>query len=355
MSTSGVSNARQMYATDTEIRALLPQLDITAAYSDYPLRPDDQIQPCSVDLRLDTTFWIPRRLPSLILRPWARGAIDLRRSRLHEVSPRRYWRQISLKPGESFTLKPGRMVLCRVYEEFTVPSRFAGKVEGRSSYARLGLMIHCAADFINPGWRGHMPLELVNFNRNSIRIVPFMPICQLMLVKLSDEPARTYGDVRLSSKYVGDDGGPSYWWRDQLVSDLLADLGDRDLAVGVQEGILDELGEEPSLDVLVRLERFARELPVGEVDNAQSMLLRFSKKEASTKRNHTLARTTAKAAPGFILAAAIGANFEDVAGWVMVLFAVILVLSLAPSWYAWTIAEGEYLTEDRLRKGDPPA
>src|SRR5205085_4347843 len=120
----------------------------------------------------------------------------------------------------SIVLKPSEMLLGRTYEIFTIPKDHAGKLEGRSSFARLGLAVHCSADFINPGYRGHMPLQLINFSRSSIRVFPLIPICQLILVRLSSTPTRVYGDRELSSKYMDDDGGPSYWWRDKRIKSL---------------------------------------------------------------------------------------------------------------------------------------
>lgn len=122
------------------------------------------------------------------------------------------------------------MLLGRTYDSFTIPPTLAGKLEGRSSFARMGLATHCSADFINPGYRGKMPLQLVNFGRTTIRLVPFVPICQLIFIQVSSHPERLYGERELSSKYMDDDGGPSYWWRDKRVKELQAALREHDLA-----------------------------------------------------------------------------------------------------------------------------
>jgi deoxycytidine triphosphate deaminase len=83
--------------------------------------------------------------------------------------PRRHWRKILLGAGESIKLRPGEMILGRTFEAFSIPRSCAGKLEGRSSFARMGLAIHCSADFINPAWRGRMPLQLTNLGASSIR------------------------------------------------------------------------------------------------------------------------------------------------------------------------------------------
>ncbi len=135
-------------------------------------------------------------------------------------------------------IKPGH-VLMGGSTDARIPPGHAGKIEGRSSYARLGLAVHCTGDFINPGWEGFMPLQLCNFGPYPLRIAPYFSICQLMIVRLSAESARSYGDQELRSKYINDDGGPSLWWRDARVSQLQLRLG----AVNVSERIRQEIVE----------------------------------------------------------------------------------------------------------------
>ena len=216
-----------MYLSDREIKALLPDLGIDGPNSTLPFDPNGQIQPCSIDLRVANVFWVRRRGRRVgrWRRPGRAYAIDLRRAHVNELDPRRDWRRRELGEGEVLTIKPGQSVMARIYERVRTPPSCAGKIEGRSSYARLGLAIHCTGDFINPGWEGYMPLQLFNCGPYAIRVTPYVPLCQLILVKLSSRPDRTYGDVELNSKYVNDDGGPSLWWRDEQVRKLQERLG----------------------------------------------------------------------------------------------------------------------------------
>ena len=116
-----------MYLSDTDIRLRLAELDIECLDPAHPFQPDEQIQPCSIDLRLSNIFWEPRR-----------GAtIDLRKSALLVLQPRRYYRRKALRPEEYVTLKPGRMLIASTYEKFSVPITCAAKIEGRSSFGRL--------------------------------------------------------------------------------------------------------------------------------------------------------------------------------------------------------------------------
>lgn len=270
-----------MYLTDKEIFEKLNDLNIECSNPKEPFRPEEQIQPCSIDLRLDNVFWIPKKA----------GTIDLRKSKLLELSPRRYWKKVVLKKGEYLTLKPGELILGRIYEKFTIPPNCAGKIEGRSSFARMGLGVHISGDFINPGYRGHMPLQLVNYNPNPIKLYPYIPICQLMLIRLSGRPERLYGERELQSKYIDDDGGPSYWWRDKRIRRLQDRLKEFDIILRIQEEILEKIGaQEP--EVIERFEKFITKLSIDEFENVEYILEKFLEHEEKLRKRGKLLKNT---------------------------------------------------------------
>ena len=267
-----------MYLADRDIRNLLPDLAIRAEHPGHEFNEGEQIQPCSVDLRLSNVVW-RRRRTHWTRRLLRRGpTVDLRKSHVQEIDPRREWRKVVLTDGESVTIRPGEVLMTRIYERFRIPDGYAGKVEGRSSYARIGLAVHCTGDFINPGWSGFMPLQLYNASPFPIKILPYLPICQLMIIRLSSKPERTYGDEELASKYVNDDGGPSYWWRDRSVKELHSRLGNANVPVGIQNEIVDLVRFEDA-ELLERFERFVGRKRTGEVENADSVLDEFARKE----------------------------------------------------------------------------
>ena len=173
-----------MYLCDRDLRLLLPDLRVLVEEGSDPFDAEVQVQPASIDLRLSHVFWRPQR----------RFPVDLRRTRLLEIQPRRYYRKVRLGLGETMTLKPGELLLGRTLEEFTIPNGYAAELIGRSSFARMGLMISATGGFINPGWRGRMPLQLVNFGPNPIRLVAELPICQILIAKLTGIEERPYGD-----------------------------------------------------------------------------------------------------------------------------------------------------------------
>ena len=104
-----------MQASDRQIRELLSRLDFATEPGFSAFSAAEQVQPASIDLRLSGVFWKPLRL----------FTIDLRRSKLLEISPRRYYRKVQLEQCESIILKPRELLLGRTLEEFSVPNGFA--------------------------------------------------------------------------------------------------------------------------------------------------------------------------------------------------------------------------------------
>jgi deoxycytidine triphosphate deaminase len=257
-----------MYVCDQQLRGLLPQLDIRIEDEAEPFNADDQLQPASIDFRLSHIFWKPQR----------RSTLDLRRSRLLEIQPRRYYRRTQLAAGEAITLRPFELLLGRTLEQFSIPNGYAGDLTGRSSFARLGLMINANGGFINPGWRGHMPLQLVNFSPNPIRLIPGIAICQVRLTKLTELAERPYGHPRLESKYLNDDGGPSYWWRDKRVKRLHSVLAEKLVEEKIQRDI-EEVIDSREPEVIERLEAQIGSMRVDDLQSADSVLERFAETE----------------------------------------------------------------------------
>jgi deoxycytidine triphosphate deaminase len=263
-----------MYLIDKEIKAKLAEINFECGNDKHQFDAVGQIQPCSVDLRLDSVFWKPKRKTK---------SIDLRKSKLLELSSRSIWHETNLKEGEHIEIKPGEFILGRTYEKYTIPKDCAGKLEGRSSISRLGLAMQIGSDFINPDWRGHMPLQLVNYSKTTIKIYPYIPICQLMFIKLNEIPERLYGEEELQSKYMEDDGGPSYWWRDKRIKSLQETFHKKDIALNIQENILASLGVSDP-DIIYRFEKFASKLNKGDISNTDWALQKFTDREKIWQR-----------------------------------------------------------------------
>jgi deoxycytidine triphosphate deaminase len=218
----------------------------------------------------------------------------LRKAVILQNDPRRYWKKRVLHEGEFITLRPGRLLLGRTYEEFSVPGDCAGKIEGRSSFARLGLNVHCTQDFANPGYRGHMPLQLYDSSPSPIRIFPYIPICQLILIRLSSTPTQLYGIKQLQSKYMNDDGGPSYWWRDDRIKRLQEALRATDISLDIQDRVLQKF-----------VEAVGQEATEGE----EVLLNEFLKSETRKRKRERMFRIASPAVFSILGSASIGSLF----------------------------------------------
>ncbi len=161
----------------------------------------DQWGEASIDLRLGFGFTILEGLPGMTLSV-AEG--------MQAISKAGFWKTKELRERdahgkrESFTLEPGEFVLAMTHESVRVPNGLIGLVEGRSTYARLGLSMHQTAPWIQPGWSGPIVLEIMNHGPLNIQLTPLIDRpCQLTFLQLSDElpQSMSYGS-RPSDRYM---------------------------------------------------------------------------------------------------------------------------------------------------------
>ncbi|WP_130011391.1 dCTP deaminase [Serinicoccus sediminis] len=175
---------------------LLSDRDILASIDAGRVRLDPwdptMVQPSSVDIRLDRYFRLFDNHKYPVIDP-AQEQPDL--TRLVEVDP-----------GESFVLHPGEFVLGSTYEEVSLPDDIAARVEGKSSLGRLGLLTHATAGFVDPGFSGHVTLELSNVATLPIVLHPGMKIGQLCFFRLSSASEQPYGSAQKGSHYQGQRG-----------------------------------------------------------------------------------------------------------------------------------------------------
>lgn len=134
---------------------------------------DGHVQPASIDLRLGSKFRTDER----------------------EVTH-----------FETCAIYPGQFLLGHTIEWINLPACYAARVEGRSSWGRLGLLVHATAGFIDPGFEGHITLELYNLTRKTIRLPVGERICQITLFQLTSPAEHPYGSPGLGSHYQGQTG-----------------------------------------------------------------------------------------------------------------------------------------------------
>lgn len=113
--------------------------------------------------------------------------------------------EIELPDGKAFFLHPGELALAVTMESVTLPGNVVGWLDGRSSLARLGLMVHVTAHRIDPGWSGNIVLEFFNSGKLPLALRPKMKIGALSFEVLSDFAEKPY-NARLDAKYKGQDG-----------------------------------------------------------------------------------------------------------------------------------------------------
>ena len=176
-----------MLLSDRDIRAEI-------ASGRVVLTPYDEtmVQPSSVDVRLDRYFRLFDNHKYPVIDP-AEDQPEL--TRLVEVGP-----------DEPLVLHPGEFVLGSTYEVTTLPDDVAARLEGKSSLGRLGLLTHSTAGFIDPGFSGHVTLELSNVATLPIKLWPGMKIGQLCFFRLSSPAEHPYGSERYGSRYQGQRG-----------------------------------------------------------------------------------------------------------------------------------------------------
>lgn len=147
------------------------------------------IQPASVDVHMD------------------RKILVFRNSRMPYIDVRRDIKDLTelqmIEDDQPFILHPGEFVLASTLEHIEVPDDLVARLEGKSSLGRIGLLIHSTAGYVDPGWKGHLTLELSNVANLPVTLYSGMKIGQISFLRLSSPADNLYGSKALGSKYQG--------------------------------------------------------------------------------------------------------------------------------------------------------
>lgn len=148
---------------------------------------DGCVQPASVDLHLDRNILVFKnnRVPYVDVRATNDRLTDM----------------ITIGDDDPFMLHPGEFVLGSTLEHVEVPADLVARLEGKSSLGRIGLLIHSTAGYVDPGWKGHLTLELSNVSNLPITLYHRMKIGQISFLQLTTPADRLYGSAELGSKY----------------------------------------------------------------------------------------------------------------------------------------------------------
>jgi dCTP deaminase len=150
------------------------------------------LQPASIDVRLDREF--------LVFENHRHTCID------PSVEQEDLTRLVRVEGGDPFVLHPGEFVLASTFERVSLPDDLAARLEGKSSLGRLGLVTHSTAGFIDPGFEGHITLELSNLATLPILLWPGMKVGQLAVFRMTGPAEHPYGSAERGSRYQGQRG-----------------------------------------------------------------------------------------------------------------------------------------------------
>jgi dCTP deaminase len=175
-------------ASDRDIQRLIANGDITIT----PPPSARQFQPASLDVHLDRFFRVPAKTVKVV--------DPAQEQELFEV--------IEMKDDQPYTIPYPGFALASTLEKVALGRGVAAQVDGRSSIGRLGLLVHATAGWIDPGFSGHVTLELVNLFGKPIKLYPGMEVGQLIFSILNTAAEVPYGDPARQSSYQGQPRGP---------------------------------------------------------------------------------------------------------------------------------------------------
>lgn len=153
----------------------------------------NQLGSCSIDLRLSNTFRVFEQSRNAFIDPTKKDYTS-------EITT-----EVILKNNEHFIMQPGDFVLAVTLEKITISPKLLGRLEGRSSLGRLGIVVHSTASVFDPGWDGQAVLELGNLGRIPVALYPGMRICAMTFEQLSSEAEVPY-NKKQKAKYAAQNG-----------------------------------------------------------------------------------------------------------------------------------------------------
>jgi dCTP deaminase len=179
-----------MIFSDRDIKARLKKGDLVVDPLDDP---DLQIQPASIDLRLGNEFRVFKTPHIPFIDPG------------DTTVAREYTEEMYVKDGDAFIMHPGEFALGTTLERVKIPHDLVARVEGRSSFGRLAIVVHATAGFIDPGFEGKITLELSNLGKVPVALRPRTRVSQIVIHQLLSPAEKPYGTAR-GSKYQGQMG-----------------------------------------------------------------------------------------------------------------------------------------------------
>lgn len=177
-----------------------------------PVNIDKSLNPCSIDLHICKTYFRNTRNKKINL-------LDL--NNFNRVSG--FWKKKKIRNMDNkyFIIKPNELIITRTMEKIKIPNDCVGKIEIRSTYARLGLSI-TYSDFCNPGWEGRFPLQIKNNGKHKIILHPEEDMLQLSLLSLGGESLKSYSE---NASYMNEDGTATNFLNSKTLKKLKKENG----------------------------------------------------------------------------------------------------------------------------------
>ncbi len=174
-----------MLLTDSDIKKALQKGEIKILPK--PIL-KDALGSCSIDLRLGRSFRVFELSKYSYVDPFKQR---------DDIT-----REYIIRNGNYFMMHPGEFVLATTFEKVTLPPDICGRLEGRSSMGRLGIVVHSTASLVDPGFSGKIVMELGNLGRIPVALYPGMRICALTFEKLAHPVSVPYGKKKSAKYYL---------------------------------------------------------------------------------------------------------------------------------------------------------
>lgn len=178
--------------SDQDLKTLIQKKQAVKS-EEKPLDLDLQLGPSSLDLRLGYEF----------------GVLNTRKIEMIDTKEMEKYGEYIQKEEhtaeEGVVIHPGEFILGSTLEDLNVPDDLVARVEGRSSYGRLGIIVHATAGYIDPGFEGNITLEIQNLGNAPVKLYPEDRVCQVVFETMTSKADKPYGE-KTDSKYMGQKG-----------------------------------------------------------------------------------------------------------------------------------------------------
>ncbi|PSG99652.1 MAG: dCTP deaminase [Nanohaloarchaea archaeon SW_4_43_9] len=179
--------------SDKDLRELIEEENAVEVKEGPELNHELQMGPSSYDLRLGYEF----------------GILNTRKiEKIDTKNMERYKNFIETEKhsaDEGVVIHPGEFILGSTLEKLNIPRNLVARVEGRSSYGRLGIIVHATAGYCDPGFSGDITLEMQNLGNAPVKLYPEDRVCQVVFETMTSEAENPYGEKK-DSKYMGQTG-----------------------------------------------------------------------------------------------------------------------------------------------------